>query len=876
MRASIGWSALTTGLMSLLLAVGPVGASGLATVGGLGPSTTEDLTGPAGPNPPRTSLPEGTPVVDTTAGQGRPTRYGDDSATVWVVSSDGDLRREVEAIGNSLGGRPRVGVLDPGDLGNIPEENLVISADQASPNVSEVPTDKVLGGLRLLRRVGESGFTWSPSTAQLMVNVEPPAGGDGAGELPRTFQVNSVAVEVPGLANGGGPESIPLQPGEAEGSFSTERLDSRLQAGSDHVAVTVGFDLFPERTGGAAPDVSSQFLVTVQVSPEQLLDAARLAAPATPDQATTGTSPQSTTADPQPGVAPGTSAPPGTVQPNTNTSANLPPTTTPASRSQGGGGLGLLPILAAVLLAMAIVAGAAWYVVKRRAGDSGEEPPPPFGAADQHDPVGVDSSHDPPSHDRAPIASAGATDPADGAPLTDAVPTVSVPATATAAPADATATATATAESTPTDAAESPEPQGSTEDQSADGPARVVRPPVTSKSTMPNQHVDPTEGATLPEEDVASALARLPYRRRVESRSKLLSLKSVRSLVGSSASVPHGSEALERWWGGPVGTGGLLMGGWSEKVDGKGEDAPPLVLSTSDLTSAIVAVADGLGGAGARTVRTPNGEATAAQVASRQVLDQLAAWWSETGEAPQPDLLDLKRALAGILRVQLGHQEEAGLIGTLVREYPSTLAAAMVRRRHDRSYIRVIWAGDSRVYLLDKHGFGLLTTDQVSGDADELAQLYVDPQMTNMISADRSFNLMTAETTVEGPFLLLTATDGCFGYLPGPGHFEAVLWDEIEEAASPDEWARRLTRRFNGVAGDDTSFAGMLVGSSFESLKGGIGARHEMIRRDQVLPVERTLGGDERRLEVDAAWQRYRGAFLARRSKMSVVSVDGE
>ena len=83
------------------------------------------------------------------------------------------------------------------------------------------------------------------------------AGGDGAGELPRTFQVNSVAVEVPGLANGGGPESIPLQPGEAEGSFSTERLDSRLQAGSDHVAVTVGFDLFPERTGGAAPDAVS-------------------------------------------------------------------------------------------------------------------------------------------------------------------------------------------------------------------------------------------------------------------------------------------------------------------------------------------------------------------------------------------------------------------------------------------------------------------------------------------------------------------------------------------------------------------------------------------------------------------------------------------
>ena len=109
MRASIGWSALTTGLMSLLLAVGPVGASGLATVGGLGPSTTEDLTGPAGPNPPRTSLPEGTPVVDTTAGPGRPNPDGRGRAPrgvgagrPFLTTSPAPARSRVAPSGSSI------------------------------------------------------------------------------------------------------------------------------------------------------------------------------------------------------------------------------------------------------------------------------------------------------------------------------------------------------------------------------------------------------------------------------------------------------------------------------------------------------------------------------------------------------------------------------------------------------------------------------------------------------------------------------------------------------------------------------------------------------------------------------------------------------
>ena len=387
---------------------------------------------------------------------------------------------------------------------------------------------------------------------------------------------------------------------------------------------------------------------------------------------------------------------------------------------------------------------------------------------------------------------------------------------------------------------------------------------------------DPTEGAALPVAAGTATLTALAFRGRVDARTQLFSLTDVSSVNGVSAWAPGGSEALEKWWGGPIGAEGVMMGGWSEKIPNAGEDSTPLALATPGMGSTLIAVADGLGGAGARTVSTETGEATAARVASRLALDELAAWWVQTHDAEQPDYLDLKRSIAGILRHQLRDQVDAGVVGTLVREYPTTLAAATVVRSRRKSRVRVIWAGDSRVYLLSQDGFQLLTTDQVSGDADELAQMYADPQMTNMISADRPFNLQVAETIVGEPFLLLAATDGCFGYLPSPAHLDAVLMEELVNSASEDEWARRLTHRFNGVAGDDTSFAALLIGSTFEKFSKGMRPRAEQVNRDLVGPVQAAPAGDGRRQAIDLVWRGYRDKFVARRAQMPVSSVEGE
>lgn len=393
--------------------------------------------------------------------------------------------------------------------------------------------------------------------------------------------------------------------------------------------------------------------------------------------------------------------------------------------------------------------------------------------------------------------------------------------------------------------------------------------------TVPRPPSDPTEGAALPVAAGTSTLTALAFRNRVDARSQIFSLTPVPSVNGTNQSVPGGSEALEKWWGGPI-ADGAMMGGWSEKIPGKGEDAPPVALATPGMGSTLIAVADGLGGAGARTVSTATGEATAARVASGLALDELAAWWVDSNDVGHSDYLDLKRNIAGILRHQLRDQADAGVVGTLVREYPTTLAAATVDRAQGKARVTAIWAGDSRVYLFSRDGFQLLTTDQVSGDTDELAQMYADPQMTNMISADRPFNLQVAATVAEDPFLVLVATDGCFGYLPSPAHLEAVLLQELATSASEDEWTRKLTHHFNGVAGDDTSFAALLVGSTFEQFRRGMQPRAERVHRDHIVPLQTAADGDERRQTIDAAWRGYRNGFVARRGLMSVSSVEGE
>lgn len=66
---------------------------------------------------------------------------------------------------------------------------------------------------------------------------------------------------------------------------------------------------------------------------------------------------------------------------------------------------------------------------------------------------------------------------------------------------------------------------------------------------------------------------------------------------------------------------------WSEKINGKGEDGPPLILLSDDYSFGAIAVSDGLGGAGSREVNLDGEQASGAKLAAAKLLEVILAFF---------------------------------------------------------------------------------------------------------------------------------------------------------------------------------------------------------------------------------------------------------
>lgn len=69
---------------------------------------------------------------------------------------------------------------------------------------------------------------------------------------------------------------------------------------------------------------------------------------------------------------------------------------------------------------------------------------------------------------------------------------------------------------------------------------------------------------------------------------------------------------------------------WSEKINGKGEDGPPLILLSDDYSFGVIAVSDGVGGAGSRQVCLDGELASGAKLAATKLLDVILAFFKDT------------------------------------------------------------------------------------------------------------------------------------------------------------------------------------------------------------------------------------------------------
>jgi hypothetical protein len=178
-------------------------------------------------------------------------------------------------------------------------------------------------------------------------------------------------------------------------------------------------------------------------------------------------------------------------------------------------------------------------------------------------------------------------------------------------------------------------------------------------------------------------------------------------------------------------------------------------------------------------------------------------------------------------------------------------------------------------------GLVQVSRDDARVKTDALTSLTSDPPIDNCINASQGFRLNVFSWEFHGPCVVIVASDGCFGYLPTPAHFEFELLDALCSSTTPLEWEHRLHDRLASVARDDATLAAAMLGAeSFSAAQHAFQARYSRVAVEFVQPyseqheltlvAERHLSDAKEHRDLlvkvrsDCArtlWERYRAGY---------------
>ena len=328
---------------------------------------------------------------------------------------------------------------------------------------------------------------------------------------------------------------------------------------------------------------------------------------------------------------------------------------------------------------------------------------------------------------------------------------------------------------------------------------------------------------------------------------------------------------------GPTVSFGFNLG----KIPGQGEDSDPILREGRDL--GLLAVFDGMGGAGGTVYETPDGPRTGAYLASRvardvverRMVELLEPDWYLDGAAAAEDLRQAVKA-ALVERLEELAVPRSGLRSKLLRALPTTMALLALQRTQpggDRWACHVLWAGDSRAYVFEPGGAHQLTTDDLRDPGDAMANLRHDSVVSNAMSADTEFHVSYRRVELSAPFLAVCATDGCFGYVRSPMHFEHMVLSHLRAARSQREWSAGLQAEIAAVTGDDAAMSTLAVGADLGELQALFTPRIEVLERELLAPLDAAVDAvaeaealleARRRSEVQTTaevWRRYKSGY---------------
>jgi serine/threonine protein phosphatase PrpC len=335
------------------------------------------------------------------------------------------------------------------------------------------------------------------------------------------------------------------------------------------------------------------------------------------------------------------------------------------------------------------------------------------------------------------------------------------------------------------------------------------------------------------------------------------------------AAVSDGRHGRTR----PVGPS-LSFGFNLGKIPGQGEDADPILRHGREL--GLVGVFDGMGGAGGTVYETPDGPRTGAYLASRvardvveqRMLELLDPEWHVDGPAVAQALHDAVRQ-ALVARLAELKAPRSGLRSKLLRALPTTMALVALQRLQpdgDEWAAHLFSAGDSRAYVLTPAG-GLqqLTVDDIRDHGDAMANLREDSVVSNAMSADTDFVVHHRQVELTAPFLVIAATDGCFGYVPSPMHVEHLLLTALRDASGTAEWSEAVQATVSAVTGDDAAMSVLGIGGDFAGFQRLLADRTVEVEQRFIAPLD-AAAARVRQLEQDL--EQARAAQLAEQAQL--------
>ena len=274
------------------------------------------------------------------------------------------------------------------------------------------------------------------------------------------------------------------------------------------------------------------------------------------------------------------------------------------------------------------------------------------------------------------------------------------------------------------------------------------------------------------------------------------------------------------------------------KKEGKGEDADPISFSTMDLC--VTGVFDGMGGAGATEYTNKNGTHTGAYIASREVKKICEEFIKQNIDS-EFNIDVLKQAIQkGLDKTrEVWDIKPSGLRSSMIRTLPTTLAMISAKRKENGIHVMSYWSGDSRNYILAKNGLKQVSVDELVSPQDPLENLRNDAALSNCISQDRKFEITTKDCGVfYEPIIIISATDGCFGYLKSPIHFEYLLLSTLMNSNNIEDWKVEIINNLKDVSGDDFSISILFVENDFTYWKSIMKERFDFIKKLYIDPID--------------------------------------